>query len=49
MLYLENQQLRISAMVERIHNAQALIHHAIQRGGPAAYAISSSGIRKTWP
>jgi hypothetical protein len=49
MFYLDNQQLRISAMVERIHNAQALIHNAVRRSGPAAYAVSSSGIRKTWP
>ncbi|MFC6011992.1 hypothetical protein [Nocardia lasii] len=49
MFYLDNQQLTISAMVERIHHAQQSIRPAILRGGPAAYAFSAKGIRRTWP
>ncbi|MEV0687183.1 hypothetical protein AB0I35_25270 [Nocardia sp. NPDC050378] len=49
MFYLDNQQLTISAMIERVHNARAAIHHAVERGGPAAYAVTAQGIRRTWP
>jgi hypothetical protein len=36
-------------MINRFHNAQDAIHHAIERGGPAAYAVNATGIRRTWP
>ncbi len=49
MFYLDNQQLTITAMVERIHSAQPSIHQAIRSGGPAAYAVTAGGIRRTWP
>lgn len=49
LFYLDNQQLLIKDMVTRIHQAQRPIHRAIDRGGPALYAIGANGIRKTWP
>jgi hypothetical protein len=49
LFYLDNQQLRIAEMVERIHAARDAIHRAVSRGGPAIYAIGADGIRRTWP
>lgn len=49
MFYLDNQQLRIAEMVRRFHTAQAQIHRAARRGGAACYAVSTNGIRRTWP
>lgn len=49
LFYLDNQQLPISEMVRRIHASQAEIYRSACRKGPAAYAIGSDGIRKTWP
>jgi hypothetical protein len=34
------------ADVQRVRSA---IGHAVDRGGPAVYAIGESGIRRTWP
>jgi hypothetical protein len=49
LFYLDNQQLRVDEMVRHIHGAQLEIHRAVWRKGPAAYAISVDGIRRTWP
>ncbi|MFC8422636.1 toxin-antitoxin system, toxin component, PIN family protein [Streptomyces sp. NPDC057236] len=49
LFYLDNQSLRIEEMVQRIHQAQAQINRAVQRGGPAIYAIKHDGIGKVWP
>lgn len=49
LFYLNNQQLRRDEMIARFHNAQSAIHHAIERGGPAIYAVTATGIRRTWP
>ncbi|MFK0169222.1 toxin-antitoxin system, toxin component, PIN family protein [Streptomyces sp. NPDC090306] len=49
LFYLDNQQLPIAEMVRRIHGAQADIYRAARRKGPAAYAIGSDGLRRTWP
>ncbi|MDT0380781.1 toxin-antitoxin system, toxin component, PIN family protein [Streptomyces sp. DSM 42041] len=49
LFYLNNQSLRIDAMVDRIHRARADVHRAVARGGPAVYAITDSGIARTWP
>ncbi|MEU7475327.1 hypothetical protein AB0A63_05040 [Lentzea sp. NPDC042327] len=49
LFYLDNQQLRRDEMISRFHNAQAAIHRAVTRGGPAIYAVKEDGIRRTWP
>lgn len=49
LFYLDNQQLRRSEMISRFHNARDAIHRAIAHGGPAIYAVSADGIRRTWP
>jgi hypothetical protein len=49
LFYLDNQELRIAAMVERSHLNRGRIEHAVRRGGPAIYAVSANGIRTTWP
>lgn len=49
LFYLDNQSLLREEMVRRIHGAQARMYRAVRRGGPALYAISKDGIRKTWP
>ena len=49
LFYLDNQQLRIDEMVQRIHGAQASIYRACLTPGPAAYAIGADGIRTAWP
>lgn len=49
LFYLNNQSLRIEAMVSRIHQAQPHVYRAVARGGPAIYAITESGIIRTWP
>jgi len=49
LFYLDNQRLRFEEMARRIHTAQAGIYRAVARGGPAIYAISANGVRRTWP
>lgn len=49
LFYLDNQQLRTIEMVERLHACRELIHDAIKRGGPAAYAVRADRIDRTWP
>jgi hypothetical protein len=49
LFYLDNQQLRRTEMIGRFHGARDAIHRAITRGGPAIYAVSAEGIRRTWP
>lgn len=49
LFYLDNQQLRIAAMVERFDLNRERIERAARRGGPAIYAVSANAIRKTWP
>lgn len=49
LFYLDNQQLRRSEMINRFQNARDAIHAAIERGGPAIYAVSADNIRRTWP
>lgn len=49
MFYLDNQQLRIIEMVRRFHEAQAQIYRRALAGGAACYAVSATGIRRTWP
>lgn len=49
LFYLDNQQLRRDEMVARFTGARAAIHRAVERGGHATYAVTASGIRRTWP
>jgi hypothetical protein len=49
LFYLDNQQLRIAEMISRFHQAQHAIYRAVERAGPRAYAVGTSGIRATWP
>lgn len=49
LFYLDNQRLLRAEMVARFHNAQSSIYGAVARGGPAAYAVNATGIRRTWP
>ena len=49
LFYLDNQSLLVEDMFRRIHQSQAVIHRAVARGGPAAYAIGADAIRRTWP
>jgi len=49
LFYLDNQQLRRDDMVDRFHGARDAIHRAIDRRKPATYAVTVSGIRRTWP
>ncbi|WP_328914322.1 MULTISPECIES: toxin-antitoxin system, toxin component, PIN family protein [unclassified Streptomyces] len=49
LFYLNNQQLPTLDMVERLHLCRNAIHQAIDKGGPAAYAVGRDGIDRTWP
>ncbi|MFF8267481.1 toxin-antitoxin system, toxin component, PIN family protein [Streptomyces sp. NPDC016562] len=49
LFYLDNQQLRSLEMVERLHICREAIHRAVERGGPAAYAVRADRIERTWP
>lgn len=49
LFYLDNQQLRSLEMVERLDTHRTAIHRAIEKGGPAAYAVRQSGLDRTWP
>ena len=49
LFYLDNQQLRIADMIARLSVNHARIERAAKRGGPAIYAVSADGVRKTWP
>ncbi len=49
MFYLDNQQLKIAEMVRRFHHAQRQIYRKVAAGGAACYAVSATGIRRTWP
>jgi hypothetical protein len=49
LFYLDNQQLRATEMIERLVARRDAIHRAVARGGPAAYAVRSDRIERTWP
>lgn len=49
LFYLDNQQLRITDMIARLHVNRARIERAALRGGPAIYAVSVGSVRRTWP
>ncbi|WP_405937116.1 toxin-antitoxin system, toxin component, PIN family protein [Streptomyces sp. NBC_00726] len=49
LFYLDNQQLRSSEMVQRLDSHRSAIYEAVEKGGPAAYAVRQHGVEKTWP
>ena len=49
LFYLDNQQLRSVEMVERLNAHREAIHRAVEKGGPAAYAVRRDRIERTWP
>ncbi|MFF1439828.1 toxin-antitoxin system, toxin component, PIN family protein [Streptomyces sp. NPDC058295] len=49
LFYLDNQQLRTTEMIERLVARRDAIHRAVENGGPAAYAVRSDRIERTWP
>ncbi|WP_405880452.1 hypothetical protein OG762_18685 [Streptomyces sp. NBC_01136] len=46
---LDNQQLRSLEMVERLDVHRSAIYRAVEKGGPAAYAVRQGGLDRTWP
>ncbi|WP_371547105.1 hypothetical protein OG266_18805 [Streptomyces sp. NBC_00554] len=49
LFYLDNQQLRSLEMVDRLDTHRSAIHRAVEKGGPAAYAVRQNGLDRTWP
>jgi hypothetical protein len=49
LFYLDNQQLRTIEMVERLDARRDAIYRAVEKGGPAAYAVRRDRIERTWP
>lgn len=49
LFHLDNQQLRALEMVERLDTHRSAIHQAVEKGGPAAYAVRLGGLDRTWP
>ncbi|MGW3650395.1 PIN-like domain-containing protein [Streptomyces sp. NPDC000878] len=49
LFYLDNQQLRTLEMVERLDTHRSAILRAVEKGGPAAYAVRLGGLDRTWP
>jgi hypothetical protein len=49
LFYLDNQQLRSMEMVEGLDAHRGAIFRAVQKGGPAAYAVRQGGLDRTWP
>ncbi|MER5358904.1 toxin-antitoxin system, toxin component, PIN family protein [Streptomyces sp. NPDC002785] len=47
--YLDNQQLRSIEMVQRLDTHRSAVYRAVEKGGPAAYAIRHDCIENTWP
>lgn len=49
LFYLDNQQLRSAEMIDRLVMHRNAIHRAVEKGGPAAYAVRHDRIERTWP
>ncbi|WP_432705076.1 hypothetical protein [Actinokineospora globicatena] len=49
LFHLDNQRLLVSAVVERFARSQEAIFRAVERGGPAAFAVREHALRRTWP
>ncbi|MCX4584514.1 hypothetical protein [Streptomyces sp. NBC_01481] len=47
-IILDNQQLRLE-MVERLDAHRSAMYRAVEKGGPAAYAVRRDRIERTWP
>ncbi|MDG5801354.1 hypothetical protein P9869_01440 [Streptomyces ossamyceticus] len=49
LFYLDNQQLRSAETIDRLVAHRDTIHRAVEKGGPAAYAVRHDRIERTWP
>ncbi|MFF9034454.1 toxin-antitoxin system, toxin component, PIN family protein [Streptomyces sp. NPDC014892] len=49
LFYLDNQQLRSAEMIDRLVMHRNSIHRAVEKGGPAAYAVRHDRVEHTWP
>jgi hypothetical protein len=49
LFYLDNQQLRSADMVGRLVACGDAIRRAVEKGGPAAYAVRQDRVERTWP
>ncbi|MFG2464975.1 hypothetical protein ACGFXB_05820 [Streptomyces canus] len=49
LFHLDNQQLRSVEMVERLVARRDATHRAVEKGGPAAYAVRRDRVARTWP
>ncbi|MFE7764779.1 hypothetical protein [Streptomyces sp. NPDC057438] len=49
LFHLDNQRLRSAEPVARLVACRDTIHRAVERGGPAAYAVRHDRIGRTWP
>lgn len=49
LFYLDNQQLRSTEMVERLDANRDAMYRAVEKGGPAAYAVRADRVERTWP
>lgn len=49
LFYLNNQQLRRDEMIARFERARMAIERAVERGGPAVYAVTETTVRRVWP
>ncbi len=49
LFYLDNQRLRSAETVERLVARCDAIHRAVEKGGPAAYAVRHDRVERTWP
>ncbi|EST27074.1 hypothetical protein [Streptomyces niveus] len=49
LFYLDNQQLRSAEMVKCLVAHRDAIYRAVEKGGPAAYAVRHDRVERTWP
>lgn len=49
LFYLDNQRMRTTEMVDRLVAHRDAIHRAVEKGGPAAYAVRRDRVERTWP
>ncbi|MFC9608619.1 hypothetical protein ACFTTN_34970 [Streptomyces niveus] len=49
LFYLDNQHLRSVEIAERLVARRDAIHRAVEKGGPATYAVRHDRVERTWP